>query len=75
MSPAPISSNPECPLQIWGSPLDDELDKLELMQKMETRMMKKLEARLLGKGRRKYLARKKKQSRGNVLSFVHLFNQ
>lgn len=40
VKPAPVSSNPESPIQMWGSQFD-RFDKLELNLKTGTRIIKR----------------------------------
>lgn len=44
VKPAPVNSNPESPIQMWGSQSDDELDKLELILKTGTWIIKRFKA-------------------------------
>lgn len=53
VKPAPVNSNPESPIQMWGSQFDDEFDTLELILKTGTRIIKRFKAMYLGKGKRK----------------------
>ena len=53
VKPAPVNSNSESPIQMWGSQFDDEFDTLELILKTGTRIIKRFKAMYLGKGKRK----------------------